>query len=158
MPIPAAVNPPLFTQGQLEARLSKTTVTRIFDDDNDASADSDPIAGLIRDATSKVRAWLGPTYDLDQIDPTKQDEVVRLALDVASAMAAQRHPEYVRIDGYKMMEQAERDLTTLRKGLTNLGIKTAPEPAANQGGEVESGDPDFPDIKPKFFIDGTGDF
>lgn len=151
-------NTPLFTQAQLEARISKLTVQRIYDDDNDGTADNDPIAGLVRDASSKVYSYLGPIYDVALIDPAQQDEVVRLGLDVAQAMAAQRHPEYVRIDGYKMMAQAESDLKNLRKNLTNLGIKTPPEPAANTGGDVESGDPCDPCPQPHVFLDGTGDF
>ena len=153
-----AANPPLITQDQLEDRLSKLTVQRLYDDDNDGTSDSNPIAGLIRDASSKVYSYLGPIYDLDLIDPTKQDEVVRLTLDVAQAMAAQRRPEYVRIDGYKLMAQADADLKILRNGWTNLGIKAAPEPSANQGGDVDSGNPDDQTPLPKLFLDGTVDY
>jgi phage gp36-like protein len=148
----------LFTQAELEGRLSASTVRRIFDDANIGTADTNAIAQLIQDASSKVLSWLGPIYDSTTINGSTQAEVQRLALDVAQAMAAQRHPEYVRGDGFKLMEQAERELTNLRKGLTNLGIETPPEPAANQGGDVDSDNPDDDEPQPKVFLGGTGMF
>lgn len=149
---------PLFTQEQLEARLSATTVKRIYDDANNGSADSNAIIQLQRDASSKVRTVLGAVYDPDLLTPATLDEVVRLALDVAQAMAAQRHPEYVRIDGFKLMKQATDDLELIRKGLSNLGTNAAPEPAANQGGDVDSDNPDDEEPQPKVFLGGTGLF
>lgn len=148
----------LFTQVQLEGRLSAVVVRRIFDDANIGTADTNAIAQLIQDSSSKVLSWLGPIYDSTTINGNTQAEVQRLALDVAQAMAAQRHPEYVRGDGFKLMEQAERELTNLRKGLTNLGIETTPEPAANQGGDVDSDNPDDDEPQPKVFLGGTGMF
>lgn len=147
---------PQVTQKQLEDRLSKTTVRRILDDDNDGSADTDPVTALLRDAMSKVCSYLGPIFDLDLIDPAQQPEVLRLTLDVAQAMAAQRHPEYMRVDGYKMMAQAEKDLRLLREGMTNLATKAPPEPAANQGVKFNSGNPLEPDKFPARFSDNWG--
>lgn len=118
----------LLDKAQLESRLSKTTLRRIYDDDNDGAADTDPIAGLIRDASSKVLSYLGPDYDIDSLDPAQTDELVRLSLDIAQAMAAQRHPEYVRVDGFKLMTQAMADLKLLRQGFTNLGDKDPGDP------------------------------
>ena len=149
---------PLFSQEQLEARLSATTVRRIYDDNNDGATDTDPIIQLQKDASSKVRGTLGPVYDPDKLDPATLDEVVRLALDVAQAMAAQRHPEYVRIDGFKLMKQAIDELALLREGMSNLGTNAAPEPAANQGGDVDSDNPDEDEPEPKLFLGGTGLF
>lgn len=148
---------PLFTADQLRARLSSLAVDRIYDDNGDGNADADPLTQLQRDASSKVRGHLGPVYDTALLTPGASDELVRIALDVAHAMAAQRHPEVLRIDGYRMMEQAEKELKKLREGVTNLGIETSPEPAANQGGEALSGNPDDPEPL-KRFSDNWGDF
>ncbi len=148
---------PLFTTDQLRARLSSLTVDRIYDDNGDGSADADPLTQLQRDASSKVRSHLGPVYDTALLTADVSDELVRIALDVAHAMAAQRHPEVLRIDGYRMMEQAEKELKKLREGITNLGIETSPEPAANQGGEALSGNPDDPEPL-KRFTDNWGAF
>lgn len=118
----------LFDKAQLEARLTKTTIRRIFDDDNDGSADTDPVDGLIRDASSKVLSYLGPDYDISTLDPQQTPDLIRIALDVAQAMAAQRHPEYVRVDGFKLMNQAMADLKLLRQGFTSLGENDPGDP------------------------------
>jgi hypothetical protein len=103
-----------------------------------------------------VLSWLGNVYDVDLIDAQQQYEVVRLTKDVCRAYAAQRYPEFMRgADGFALMKQAERELETLRLGMTNLGTKAPPEPAANQGGEVLSGDPCNPEPPPQFAVNGT---
>ena len=115
--------------------------------------------GLIADGSSKVLEWLGPVYDVAILSAVQQNAVVRLVKDVCQAYAAQRHPEFMRgVDGYKAMAQAEKELENLRKGLTNLGTKDPPEPAANQGGDVDSGDPNDQTPRDKLFLDGTGDY
>jgi hypothetical protein len=148
----------LITIEQLEARLSATGVTRLYDDDNDGEADDEPIAQLCRDASSKVRGKLGPVYDPDNITADAADEVVRVALDQAFAMAVQRFPEVMKFhDWEKLMAQADKDLKELRNGMANLGVNTPPEPAANQGGRVTSGNPNRPTPR-KRFSDNWGDF
>jgi phage gp36-like protein len=149
---------PLITRAQLEERLSVATVRRIFDDNNDGTADSGPLTRLLTDASSKLRATLGPLYDLDKLDPATSDELVRISLDIAHAYAAQRHPEFVRVDGFKLMQQAEKELEKIRAGLANLGTKGTPEPAANQGGIVTEDPSLAEDESPHFALGGTGDF
>lgn len=154
---------PFITTTQLENRLSRTVVKQIFDDDNDGVADLAPLEQLCKDASSKLSSWLGPIYPLDALRAMTADElpdeIVRLSLDVAQAMMAQRHPEYRRVDPFELMKQAERDCERLRKNETNLGTTASPpEPAANTGGQFESGTEDDPESRPKFFLDGTGDF
>ncbi len=150
----------LVDQAQLEDRIGAATLNRIYSDGSeDGVARIDAINSLIRDGSSKVLGFIGSVYDVDLIDEAKQAEIVRLTLDSCQAYAAMRHPEFMRsVDGYKMMIQVDKDLEKLRKGLTNLGTTGAPEPAANQGGEVLSGNPDDPCPPPQFAINGTDFF
>lgn len=123
-----------FTRAQLEARLSAKRVKRIYDDNSDGNADTDPINQLRADAASKVRSFLEPMGIMDDLEAlfnqatgellsgkVLPDEVVRLSLDVACALAAQRHPEVVRMDWRTMMQQCDSDLCKLRDGKTSLG-------------------------------------
>lgn len=124
-----------FTKAQLEARMSVKRVKRLYDDDADGNADTDPVNQLRADASSKVRSFLEP-MDLftDKIaalfnqttgelltGKVLPDEVTRLALDAAVALACQRHPEVMRQDWVKLMEQVDRDLAKLRDSKTSLG-------------------------------------
>src|SRR5262249_42397632 len=129
---------------------------QILDDNNDGDADADPIARLQADSQSYVDGFLRPIYPLPLV--IVPGEVKRICLDVAHGYAAIRHPEYVRFDGYKLLDRARVELTDLRMGKTRLDIQGAPEPAKNEGGQARSGDPRSPAPKPKFFADGTGDF
>lgn len=149
---------PLITKAQLEARLSRVLVQRIYDDNDDGDADADPVAALIRDASSKVRGRLGPVFDPETLDENTVDEVVRITLDVAVAYAAQRHPEIVQYDWEALMKQSDADLKMLRLGEANLGTnQSPPEHAANQGGRVWSGDPNRHRTRRRF-SDNWGDF
>jgi phage gp36-like protein len=123
---------PYITRAQLENRLSKIVVQRIFDDNNDGSADANPVNQLLKDASSKLRSTLGQLENLDELtaESDTADEVTRLCLDIAQAYAAQRFPEFVRVDGFKLMKQAEADLARLRMGFTNLGTNQVQEPVA----------------------------
>lgn len=148
---------PYITQSQLEARLSAEVVRQIYDDDNNGSADASPIAQLLADASAKVASYLRGIYDLTAVAATPPAEVTRLALDVAVAYAAQRHPEYVRRDWQALMRAAEGDLEKLRKGTTRLDVVGSPEPGANQGGSVSSVTTDADGLPARVF-DDMGDF
>lgn len=143
-----------FSQEDLELRLSKTVVQQIYDDDNAGIAKSDAIDALVSDASSKVDSYLRGIYTIPLSEVP--NEVKRLALDVAVAYAAMRHPEYVRRDGKALMEMAEKDLKSLRNGETRLDIQTSPEPAANAGGFVQNGTTVNPPVP--FMFESTGDF
>ena len=123
-----------FTKAQLEARLSKKKVKRIYDDNSDGTADTDPVNQLRADASSKVRSYLEPLGIMASLEAlfnqttgellsgkVLPDEIVRLALDVGVALAAQRHPEVMRQDWTLLMKQADADLCKLRDGKTSLG-------------------------------------
>lgn len=122
------------TKAQFENRLGAKKVKRIYDDNSDGNADTDPINQLRGDASSKVRSYLDPMgimttleamFDQDTGElldgKVVPDEVVRLTLDVAVALAAQRHPEVMRQDWIALMKQVESDLCKLRDGKTSLG-------------------------------------
>jgi hypothetical protein len=148
----------LVSQAQLEDRIGAATLNRIYSDgSDDGIARIDAIDSLRRDGSSKVLGFIGLVYDVDLIDEANQAEIVRLALDACHAYAAMRHPEFMRgVDGYKMMQQVDKDLKALREGMTNLGIKDPPEPAANHGVRVLSGDPLCPDKFTPRFSDNWG--
>jgi phage gp36-like protein len=149
---------PLITDEQLEARLSSYVVNRLLDDNGDGAGDADVLLQLRKDASAKVRGHIGPVFDPDTLDENIVDEVVRITLDVAQAMAAQRHPEVMRVDGFELMKQAERDLKKIRIGESNLGTKEDPPGVgANNGGYVSSGNPNRTTPK-KRFTDNWGDF
>lgn len=149
---------PYIVQSDLEDRLSVAVVKQIYDDTNAGAASANPISRLLKDASSKVAGYLRPIYDLDAVAAAPPNEVIRLSLDVAEALAAKRHPEYVRRDWKELLAAAESDLDKLRRGVTRLDVKLAPEPAANEGGSVRSGDPLNPLPVAKSFANGTGDF
>jgi phage gp36-like protein len=121
-----------FAKADLEDRISAKIVARLFDDDANGTADTNPLNRLISDASSKVDSYLRGIYPLPLSAPYP-NEVVRLALDVAVAYCAQRHPEVVRRDWEALMKAAEVDLKRLRNGETRLDIVATPEPAANHG-------------------------
>ena len=147
---------PFVTQKQLEDRLSATTVQRIYDDNRDGVADTDPVAQLLADASSKVAGRLRGVYTIAQLVAATCHELVRVTLDVAVAMAAQRHPEVVRRDWEPLMRQADKDVTAIRLDDASLDTDGAPEPKANVGGQAYP-DPLTEDVY-SFARDGFGDF
>jgi hypothetical protein len=124
-----------FTKAQFEARISAKRVKRLYDDDADGNADTNPVNRLRADASAKVRSYLEPmdlfTAKIEALfdqatgelltGKILPDEVTRLALDAAVALACQRHPEVMRQDWVKLMEQVDKDLARLRDGKTSLG-------------------------------------
>lgn len=152
---------PFITKEQLQDRLSEPVLRRIADDGGDGIPDQRVVDRLLRDACSKVRGGLGLILDVDlftEVNATEAEELVRIALDTAVAYAAARFPEVMRRDWVPMMKQVDADLDRIRKGLANLGTNLAPEPAANQGGAIRSGDPREPTLVDYRFTYNWGDF
>lgn len=114
---------PLFSRKELEDRYSPTTVQRVLDDFGEGSPSVDAIDQIRADASSKVRGKIGPSVNLDDLDPEVATEVKRIALDVAGALMAIRHPEVVRRDGIALMKLAEKDLEGIRLGQADLGTE-----------------------------------
>jgi phage gp36-like protein len=141
----AAAIAPLITKSDLEDRLTRKVLTRICDDNRDGFADRDPVARLCWDATTYVMGLIGGVFDFPIGSPVP-NELVRIALDVAEAYAAKRHPSVVRVDWKLILEQATRELKELRVGLRSLDTPpmsnepSAPAPtppkARNVGGIV----------------------
>lgn len=149
------------TQTQLSRRLGPATLRRLYDDNDAGTADTNAVAQLIADASGKVASHLQGIVPLSAAATAATGdtahEIVRLTLDVAVAMAAQRNPEVLpSYDGLELMKQAERDLDRLRKNTTALDTDAAPNPAANEGGEIFP-DPNTEDVY-TFARDGFGDF
>jgi phage gp36-like protein len=148
---------PYITTTDLTNRLGAFTVRRILDDNVDGVADSAPFTALIADASSKVAGYLQGVYSLSAVAASTPREVIRLTLDVAVAMCAQRHPEVMRgIDWVELMKAANHDLEQLRKNVVGLDTDASPNPAANEGGELYP-DPNTEDVY-TFARDGFGDF
>jgi len=140
----------------LEARLGANAVRAFLDDDNDSAADTAAINQIIADAESKVNGYARGIYTIPFTAPIPV-EVKRLALDVAHAYMAMRHPEYVHGNWKELMDHADAQLRDLRNGKTRLDVMTTPEPAANQGGTVETPELDGDEETTRYF-DDTGDF
>lgn len=129
----------LFTQAELEAFVGGDTVRRILDDNRDGTADSAPVAAIISDASAHVLSAYYQTYE--EVPETIPPRLKTLAKHAGKGYLAIRHPEYVRFDGYKILEYVDKQLDALVAGNRRIGA-TTPDPAINQGGEVYSGNPD----------------
>lgn len=127
-----------FTYAQLASRIGKDAVRALFDDNQDGVADTDNLTALKRDATACVSGYMRGIYSLPLDEPVSY-EVTRLALDVAVAYAAERHPEFVRRDWRMLWEKVRQELCDVRNGKTRLDISAATNPAiapSNVGGTV----------------------
>ena len=141
-------------QADLEARLSPLLVRQVLDDDLDGVPDAAALALVIADSESYVEGFLRGNYDLDVLRAQGVNcphEVKRLCLDVATAYMDDRHPQYIRANGMKILDRARRDLTDLRNSTTRLDVVGSPEPPANQTHIMTSGDPENPEPQRKFF-------
>lgn len=149
---------PIITKAQLVARLGQAQFVRVFDDNNDGVGDRLSELQIRQDASGKVRGAIGLVFDVDQLTEETSYELTRVTLDVAEAMAARRRPTILQMDWVEAMKLANADLDKLRKGMSNLGTKDPPEPAANHGVRITSGNVDSPDCIPRRFSDDWGSF
>jgi hypothetical protein len=152
---------PIITKEQAIAKLGQAMFTRIFDDNNDSAADKLSEEQMRADASDRVRGKLGPIYNPDlltQLTASQVGEIRRITLDNFKAMCADRRPTIVKQDPEVLFLRADRDLKDLRSQLANLGTNLAPEPAANVGCTVTSGNPDDPCPGEMFALNGTGDY
>lgn len=149
---------PIVTKDQLIARLGRVQFDRVFDDNNDGVGDKLSEEQLRKDASGMVRGGIGLVFDVDQLTANLSDELTRVTLDVCEAMATKRRPTVLHGDWTELMKDARESIKSLRMGITNLGIKDPPEPAANQGVRLTSGNPDDPDTYPRRMSDNWGSF
>lgn len=147
------------TQADIEARVSADVFRRCYDDDNNATADAAPVAGLIADAEGYVEGFLRGVYSLATVRAAPPHEVKRYCLDVAVAYMRERFPSLVRVDGASIFERVTRELTELRTQPRRLDVDGSPEPGANQGGVIYPGvDTDIQDEPRLFDFSHTGLF
>lgn len=160
----------LWTQAELEAELGAEVVLQLLDDDNDGVVDEEPLRRLQESSAAYVTSGIERIYPTLvgliaewQADPLLEGvppKLKQLGLDYAVATLTKRNPSYVRRDWRELMDHVDKQIERIRKtGLDSLGVSTPPEPAANQGGiiESESGSGEEPT---KFFTGpcGLGDF
>jgi hypothetical protein len=132
---------PILTLAMVRARIPKSILIECLDRDDDGVEDTVVTDQLIADAESLVRGYAEAIYpDLytnSALYPPYPNELIRLTLDAFHALLGQRYPEFVRIDGYKMMNEVRKELEMMRKAKTTMG-KAPPDPSAIQGGFVAS--------------------
>lgn len=148
-------------QGAIELRLSAAVVRRIYDDLNSGSPESstsDPLGQLIMDAEAKFEGYCRGIYDLAALRTAKPNEAVRLCLDIAEALAAKRFPRAMNRNWMDLEQSVNAELLSLRAGKTRFDVDGLPEPAANQGGYVSSGDVTSPDVRTPTFSGSWGSY
>lgn len=113
---------PLITTAHLSNRLSKSTHTRVFNDNDTGEFDTEAEKQLRLDASTKVRGALPniPIEELIASNETVSEELRRITLDVAHAMCALRSPLVIKIDALGLMDLAEKDLLRLRNSQITL--------------------------------------
>ena len=151
----------LITPGDVYSRISKTRVDRCLNDAGLGSSDSDAMNGLLEDVSTWIRGKVGPITELSALDAATAGDLKRIALDLARAYLCERAPEVMRQDAKPIFERCAKDIKAIRIGEASIGTEVPPDPMANHGGEVTSGDindPDYPEPKAHFALDGTGDF
>lgn len=120
---------PYWDKSDLEARIGPEKVRQFLDDENTGEASEAAIVRLQRDADSFVEGFLRPMYDLEEVRLVRPNQVVRLSLDAAVMMLAQRHPEYIRKDWKEIRSALMQDLELIRRNVMRLDLETSPEPA-----------------------------
>jgi hypothetical protein len=135
-------------QSDLEDALSKTTVMRLFDDNNDGEADIDPVNRVIASAEALVNSRIARAYPSLTLPVTQTPQSALLkeaALMFAIPLSYRRRPELVRTTGESgrgpsMMKQAFDYLEGLCTGKQFLFDVPAERKPSTVGGIVyESG-------------------
>jgi phage gp36-like protein len=124
------------SQAMLENRLSAAVVRRVLDDNNDGTADTDPVTQLLEDAEARFESFARQNYTLETLRSAAPTEAKRLCLDVAVALACERFPKAVGGRQWlPLWQKSETELKDLAAGRSRLNVTGAPEPQANQGGD-----------------------
>lgn len=148
-------------QSAIERRLSPAVVRRVYDDGNIGMVGSsiiDPLGQLIIDAEAKFEGYCRGIYSLSALRTAKPTEAIRLVLDIAEALAAKRFPRAMNRDWMVLEQSVNAELKSLRRGETRFDVEGNPEPPANEGGYVSSGDVESPDVRPATFNGNWGSF
>ncbi|NIV29196.1 MAG: hypothetical protein GWN58_06705, partial [Anaerolineae bacterium] len=149
------------------ARLSAREVKDIYDDGHDGGWKNN-LDAAIKDAESTVEDSIQKTYGFSGLEALRAmgtdcpHSVKRLALDELQWRMGRRHPGYTNAALWAQWhETIKAELAELRLRdveLTANDDGEGLEPAVNEGGIVESGDPDDPEPQVKVFADGMGFF
>lgn len=152
------------TDANVAARITWQTISDVFDDERDGNWQGN-LEEFKLDAESEVEQSIAKTYGeagfawLRAQGTSCPRACKRIALDVFEWRMGTRHPSYTNAAAWqKKRDKADADLKMLRLRDVELDTIGEPEPAQNEGGIVESGDPDDIEPKPKMFVDGMGDF
>lgn len=155
------------TQTDVEARLTAATVQLVYDDDGSggviAGDEENALRDIILDAENLVEESIRKTYGEDGFTWMRDTgtgvprSIKRRCLDGVRLYIFERHPTYIRIDFDRAWERFNADLKRLRVREVELAVAAgaSPEPAMNEGGDIQSGDPDDTDPRDKFIVDNT---
>jgi len=158
------------TQADVEGRLTAAIVRLVYDEDGTgiiaAGAEENALRDIILDAENLVEETIRKVYGdagltwmrAQGVDAPRS--IKRRCLDAVRLYIFERHPKYIRLDFDKEWARFRADLERLRVREVELAVAAdaSPEPAMNEGGDVQSGDPDDTDPRDKSFLDGTGAF
>ncbi len=151
------------TPDNVRERITHRVIEQVFDDDSDGNWAAN-LDAAVEDAESMIEQSIAKTYGQAGLTWLRAEgfdaprAVKRLCLDVFEVRMGTRHPEYIAANWNQRRTWVREDLKELRLRDVQLDVVGDPEPAMNEGGVVQSGDPDDPDPKDKFFLDGMGIF
>lgn len=126
-------------QSDVENALGVNVVKAVFDDNQDGTVDTAPMAACLAYASAQVDAFLAGNYAITLPIDSPPDVVKFAAVDFACAYAARRKPDVVRALGEKSWtdfhDAAISNMKLYATGLARLPSTTATAPA-NVGGFV----------------------
>jgi hypothetical protein len=152
------------SHSQVAARITWEEVHAIFDDQQDGGWQNN-LDQFIEEAESVIEQTVAKTYGEDGLNWLRTQgtaappSIRRLCLDEFEWRMGTRHPGYTNAALWAEKRRwINEDLKALRLRDVELDTEGDPEPAVNEGGIVESGDPNDTDPKEKVFLDGMGTF
>jgi len=123
---------------KLEDRLSVAVVRRIYDDNNDGSADTGPLLQVIVDAERRFESFMIGIYPtLAELRTNGGEAASSIVLDLAEALAVKRFPRAANREWLPLLEDATKQMKEYRTGLQKIPVQGSPNPPANTGGRVE---------------------
>lgn len=146
-------------EADLTARIGSEAMLEILDDDVSGAVDAANLTRAIDDAESTVESFMRKVYDLTALRAlgvNAPNEVKRLCLEMAVGYLWDRFPEYVRVDGRRLRQDALDELKDIARGLRRLDDIDTIEDTAQVDVRARSGDPDDPTASVKVFQDPDG--
>ena len=152
------------SQTDVERAIGTALTLRLFDDDNDGTVDSAPMADAIEDATAEIDGHIGRVYNLTTLKANPPPTLRRLASDLVVQSGYLRRPEFLNERGetpwHGRHRAALQRLADLRDGKWRLDIGGEPaHPAQVDGGVYLGPDDDNPTgVGCGVWAEGFGDF